>query len=115
MILEAVTNLPEDMIGRLTRNAAGESQPGREELRAAAAAPAADIDPATALAATAMAGAHPASATAARSAAQLAAESFPHTAADAIRAASTPGPRNPGRTPVRIHRPDRAKPPGPSM
>lgn len=115
MILEAATNLPEDMIGRLTRDAAGESQHGREGLRAAAAAPAADIGPATTLAATALAGAHPASATAARSAAQLAEEGFPHTAADAIRAASTLGPRNPGKTPVGVHRPDRAKRPGPSM
>jgi hypothetical protein len=35
MILEAVTNLPEDMIGRLIRNAPDESRPGREELSAA--------------------------------------------------------------------------------
>jgi hypothetical protein len=90
MILEAATNLPEDMIGRLTRNAPGESQPGREEVRAAAAA-------------------------SGRSAAQLAAESFPHTAADAIGAASTPGPKNLGRAPASIHRPGSAKPPGPSI
>jgi len=115
MILEAVTNLPEDMIGRLTRNAPDESQPGREELSAVAAAPAADIDAATALAATAPDGAHPASASAARSAAQLAAESFPHTAADALATASTARTRNPVRTPAHIHRPDRAKPPGPRM
>jgi hypothetical protein len=115
MILEAVTNLPEDMIGTLTRNASDESQPGREELGAAAAIPAADIDAPTALAATATAAARPAGASVARSAAQLAAESFPHAAADALRAASTPRPRNPVRTPARIHRPDRAKPPGPSM
>ena len=115
MILEAVTNLPEDMIRRLTRDAAGESQPGREKTRPTAAAPAADIDPATALAATAMAGANPATATAARSAAQLAAEGFPYTAADAIGAASTPGPKNPGRAPAPIHRPAGAKPPGQSL
>ena len=115
MILEAATNLPEDMIGRLIRDSAGESQAGRENARAAAAAPAADIDAATALAATAVAGAHPASATVARSAVQLAAESFPHTAAEAIRAASTPGARNPVHTPVRVHTPDRVKQPGPQM
>jgi hypothetical protein len=115
MILEAVTNLPEDMIGRLTRKAADESQPGREKTRPAAAAPAADIDPATALAATAMAGADAACATAARSAAQLAAESFPHTAADAIRGASTPAARNPEKTPVAVHMPDRAKRPSPPV
>jgi hypothetical protein len=117
MILEAVTNLPEDMIGRLTRNAPGESHPGREELSAATAVPAADIDAPTALAATAVADAHPhpVGASAARSAAQLAAESFPHSASDAIRSASTPRPRKPVRTRVAIHRPDRAKPPGPSM
>jgi hypothetical protein len=115
MILEAATNLPEDTIGRLTRNAPGESQPGHANLGASGAAPAADIDAATALAATAVAGEHPIGATVGRSAAQLAAESFPHTAADAVRAASAPGTKNPGRVPVRIHRPDQAKPPGPSM
>jgi hypothetical protein len=90
MVLEAATNLPEDMIGRLIRNASGESLSGREEVRAAAAAPG-------------------------RSAAQLAAESFPPTVADEIGAASTPGPKNPGRAPASIHRPDSAKPPGPSI
>jgi hypothetical protein len=115
MILEAATNLPEDMIGRLTRNTPCESQSGREEGRAAAAAPSADINAATAVAATATAGAHPASAAVGRSAAQLAAESFPHTAADAIGATSTPGPKNPRRAPVPIHRPVSAKPPGPSI
>jgi hypothetical protein len=114
MVLEAATNLPEDMIGRLTRSAPGESQPGRERPRPAADAPA-DIDAATALAATAVAGAHPASAAGGPSAAQQAAESFPHTVADAIGAASTPGPKNPGRAPASIHRPDSAKPPGPSI
>jgi hypothetical protein len=114
MVLEAATNLPEDMIGRLARSAPGESQPGRERPRPAAGAPA-DIDAATALAATAVTGAHPASATGGPSAAQLAAESFPHTVADAIGAASTPGPKNPGRAPASIHRPDNAKPPGPSI
>ena len=94
MVLEAATNLPEGMIGRLTRNASGESQPGREDVSAAAAAPAT---------------------TAGRSAVQLAAESFPHTAVDAIGATSTPKPKNPGRAPVAVHRPDSAKPPGPSI
>jgi hypothetical protein len=92
MILEAVTNLPEDMIARLTRNAPGESQPGRENVNAAAATSAATAD---------------------RSAAQLAAESFPYNAANAISATSTPGPKNPGRAPVAIHRPNSVKPPGP--
>jgi hypothetical protein len=115
MILEAVTNLPEDMIGRLTRNAAGESQPGDERPGAPATAPVADIDTAKALAATAAAGAHPASPTASLSAAQLAAESFPHTVADVIRAAPSPGRGTLGKTPARVHRPDGAKRPGPSM
>lgn len=96
MILEAVTNLPEDMIGKLTRNALGESQASHEKLRSAAAAPTADISAASALATAAVVGAHPAGATVGRSAAQLAAESFPHTASDAIRAASAPGTRNLG-------------------
>jgi len=117
MVLEAVTNLPEDMIERLISNAPGPNRPRSEDLRAAPAegAPAANLDATVGLAATAVAGAHPASATAARSAAQLAAESFPRTAAEAIRTASAPGLGNPGRTPVRVHRPGREKPPGPSM
>jgi hypothetical protein len=115
MVLEAVTNLPEDMIGRLTRNTPIESPPGRSKPRATAAAPAADIDAATALAATAVSDAHLASTTATQSAAQLAAESFPYTAADAISAASTLRTRNPGKTPARVHSLDRAKRPGPSM
>jgi hypothetical protein len=117
MVLEAVTNLPEDMIERLIQNAPGANRPRSEDLRAVAAedAPAANLDATVGRAATAVAGAHPASATAARSAAQLAAESFPRTAAEAIRTASAPGPGNSGRTPVRVHRPGREKPPGPSM
>lgn len=115
MILEAVTNLPEDMIERLTRNAPSGSQPGREKPHTAAAAPATDIDPATATAVTAIAGAQPTSATPGRSTAELAAESFPHTAADAIRAVSIPGTRNLGITPAGIHIPDRANRPGPSV
>jgi hypothetical protein len=117
MVLEAVTNLPEDMIERLIQNAPGPNRPRSEDLRAAPAegAPAANLDATVGLAVTAVAGAHPASATAARSAAQLAAESFPGTAADAIRAASTPGAGNPARTPVRVHTSDSAKQPGPSM
>jgi hypothetical protein len=82
IILEAATNLPEDMIERLSRHAPG---------------------------------AQPASATDGRSVAQLAAESFPHTAADAVRAGSGPGTRNPRKTPVDIHRPERAKRPGAPM
>jgi hypothetical protein len=115
MILEAVTNLPEDMIGRLTQNAPGESQLGDERPRAADTRRGADVDAATALAASAVVGAPPASTTAARSTARLAAESFPHTAADAIRAAPTPGRGTLGKTTARIHRSDRAKRPGPSM
>jgi hypothetical protein len=115
MILEAVTNLPEDTIGRLTRHIPDESYADHEKPRAAVTAPAADADTAPALAATAMAGAHPTNAGAARSTAQLAAESFPHAAADAIRTASTPGTRSLGKTPVRVHRPDQAKRPGPSV
>jgi len=117
MVLEAVTNLPEDMIERLIQNAPGANRSRSEDLRAAAAegAPAANLDATLGLAATAVTGVRPASATAARSAAQLAAESFPGTAADAIRTASTPEARNPEWTPVHVHTPDRAKPPGQSM
>jgi hypothetical protein len=117
MILEAVTNLPEDMIERLIQNAPGPNRPRSEDLRAAAAkdAPAANLDATAGLAATAVAGAHSASATVTRSAAQLAAESFPGTAADVIRAPSTPGAGNPRRTSVHVHTPDREKRSGPSM
>jgi hypothetical protein len=87
MVLEGVTNLPQDLIERLTRHASPPTRAG--EPRAAA--------------------------TASRSAAQLAAESFPHSAADAIRAASTTGTSNSVETPVRVHMPDRARRPGPPM
>jgi hypothetical protein len=117
MILEAVTNLPEDMIERLTKQASSEARARADELVAIAAEPAraAHLDAATDPAATAAARGHPASSAANRSAAQLAAESFPHSASDAIRAASTRGTKNPVRTPARVRTPDRAKQPGPSM
>jgi hypothetical protein len=118
MVLEAVTNLPENVIERLTRNPSAEARARTGGLRTSAAehAHAADLDPAMAQAATSVADAHPASAAIGRSAAQLAAQSFPHSAADAIRAASTTGTRSPMPTPVRVRRtPDRAKRPGPSM
>jgi hypothetical protein len=117
MVLEAVTNLPEDVIERLTRHASAKAHARADELRAAAAehARAANLDAAIDLAATAAADGHPASASAGRSAAQLAAESFPHNAADAIRATSTAGTRSPVQARIRMHTADRAKRPGPSM
>jgi len=109
MVLEAVTNLPDETIERLARRA------DESRARAAEHALAADLDAAIDQAATVMADGRPASATATRSAAQLAAESFPHSAADAIRAASATATRNPVRAPVRVHTPNRAKRPGPPM
>jgi hypothetical protein len=117
MVLEAVTNLHEDMIERLTRHATAAAHARADELRAVVAehAHAANLDAASDLAATAAADEHPTSAAADRSAAQLAAESFPHSAADAVRAASTTGTRSPAAAPARVRTPDGATRPGPSM
>jgi hypothetical protein len=115
MVLEAVTNLPEETIERLARHASDEGRVRTDELRALAAehALAADLDAAIGQAATSAADAHPSSAAAARSAAQVAAESFPLSAAEVIRAASATGTRSPVHASVRVHRPHRAKRPGP--
>ena len=108
MVLEATTNLPAEMIDKLARQAAAEGLARSEERKATDAerARAADLDGAIDLAATASAderttglsGAQRdagtadsarAHAGADRSAAQLAALSFPRSAADAVRAAAT--------------------------
>jgi hypothetical protein len=84
MVLEAVTNLPADVITTITR------PPG--DGRSARARAAAD-----------------------RSAAQLAAESFPHSAAEAIQAAAKTGPKHPGRPPAPAATPEIRKRPGRPM
>jgi hypothetical protein len=110
--LEATTSLPAELIARLTGTR------GKEQVAAGAAhAHVADLDrtadatadhparePAEGLGAARhqnriadTAGAHP---SAGRSTAQLAAESFPYTAADGIRAAANGGLQQPGRPPV---------------
>jgi hypothetical protein len=81
MVLEAATNLPDEVIARITRQA--DSAQGRIS--------------------------------AGRSAAQLAAESFPRSAADAVRAAARMGARHPAPVPARVAAPEIAKRPGPSM
>jgi len=124
MILETTTNLPGDIIDKLTRQAAAEARARSEDHRAANAerARAADLDGAVDLAATAtadertigltgaqrdtgLADSARAHASADRSAAQLAALSFPHTAADAVQAAATAAAQRPGRSPALIHKP----------
>jgi hypothetical protein len=81
MVLEAATNLPDEVIARITRQA--DSAQGRVS--------------------------------AGRSAAQLAAESFPHSAADAVRAAATAATKRPAPTPARVPAHEIANRPGPSM
>jgi hypothetical protein len=97
--LEATTNLPPEVIARLARARSEEAvAAGAERARAA------DLDRAGDLRAARResriadtAGAH---ASADRSAAQLAAESFPCTAADGIRAAASGSLQRPSRAPV---------------
>lgn len=79
MVLEAVTNLPEDVIGTLTQHAAAENQ-------ASSAVPAPEV----------------------------AAESFPVSAADGVKAAAA-WPAHPAGAPVRGPAPDIAKHRGPAM
>ena len=130
MVLEAATNLPNEVIARITRQAADEGQ-AREERRAmdAERTRAADLNAAIDLAAapeadertlglaaahrdTGVADSAQARATADRSAAQLAAESFPHSAADAVQAAAKTGTRRSMPTPARMPAPEIAKRPG---
>jgi len=131
MMLEAVTNLPDDVIDALTQQQAGAGALARsEEHRAAAAerARASDLDAAVDLPATlttdertvglvaahrdnGLADAARAHAGADRSAAQLAAQSFPYSAAEAIQAASTRAADNAAQTGTRIHSPYAAKRP----
>ena len=132
-VLEAVTNLPDDMIARVTRQAADEGRARSEQRRAADAqrSPGADLDAAIDLAVTpaadertmgltaayretGMTGSARARAGTGRSAAQLAAESFPGSAADAVRAAATGTSRHP-RAQVRAPAPNIAKRPGPPI
>jgi hypothetical protein len=131
MVLEAATNLPDEVIARITRQAADEGRTRSEERRAVDAerSRAADLNAAIDLAATpaadertlGLAAAHrntgvadsaQARASADRSAAQLAAESFPHSAADAVRAAAKTETRRPAPTPAQVPVPEIAKRPG---
>lgn len=134
MVLEAVTNLPGDVIDTLTQQAGTEARARSEEHRAAAAerARAADLDAAVDLPATpttdersvGLIAAHRdtgfadtvhAHAGADRSAAQLAARSFPYSAAEAVQAASTRTVDNAAQTGTRIHSPYVAKRPRRSL
>ena len=134
MVLEATTNLPGEVIDKLTRQAAAEGRARSEERKAVDAerARAADLDGAIDLAATTsvderttgLTGAQHdagtadsarAHAGADRSAAQLAALSFPHSATEAVRAAATTRTRRPARAPVRTAAPEIAKRPGQSV
>jgi hypothetical protein len=107
MVLEAVTNLPSDVVDTLTHQATDDGPSRNEETRATAAerARAADLNAALDLSSTPEVDERTAGLTAAhrdaaaadaaragtdRSAAQLAAESFPHTAAEALGAAARP-------------------------
>jgi hypothetical protein len=128
MVLEAVTNLPEDVIERLTHQAANEARARSEGQHAAHRS----IDPALDMATTAAVGERTIALTAAnrdasnahaahaaqthlrtdRTAAQLAAQSFPRTASDAVRAAASTARRYPARTPVRASAPEIAERPG---
>ncbi len=122
MVLEAATNLPEDVIQRLTRQPDNEAWGRSEGQRAAQRS----VDDALDVSATAVAGeettvtalarrdvsnadASRTHARTERTAAQLAAQSFPRTANDAVQAAATTAKRNSARTPVRAPAPDIAK------
>jgi hypothetical protein len=134
MILEAATNLPYDVIENLTRQAAAESRARSDERSAADAewARADDLgyaidlavtpltdERATGLAAadrdTGIADSAMARTGVGRSVAQVAAESFPHTAAEAVRAAAAGGTRQAGRTAIPVPAIDIGKRPGPSL
>jgi hypothetical protein len=134
MVLEAATNLPDEVITRITRQAADEGRARSEERRAVDAerSRAADLNAAVDLTATpaadertvglsvahrdaGMADSARARAGADRSAAQLAAESFPHSAAAAVQAAAKRGTTRPAPTPIRMPAPEIAQRPGRSM
>ena len=134
MVLEAVTNLPGDVIDTLTQHAGAEALARSEEHRAAAAerARATDLDAAVDLPSTpttdertlglvaahrdtGFADAARAHVAADRSAAQLAAQSFPHSAAEAVQSASTRIVDNAAETSTRIHSPHVAKRPRRSL
>jgi len=129
MILETTTNLPGDIIDKLTSQAAAEARARSEDHLAGNAerARAADLDSAVDLAATAtadertigltgaqrdtgLADSARAHASADRSAAQLAALSFPRTATDAVRAATGARTHRASPNPVLIHKPEITEP-----
>ena len=134
MILEAVTNLPSDVIDRLTRQTGMGARARSEDHRAGAAerASAADLDsavdlptrPATDEYTADMAAAHRdtgiadtawAHAGADRTAAQLAAQSFPHTATEAVQATATTRGKRTTVAPGRTQAPHKAKRQGRSL
>ena len=129
MILEAVTNLPEEVIDKLTRQAATETGTRSAERRSTLAGVAGvdDLDQRIDPAAVPRTGERSAGLTSARhdsgfadtgqasadrSPAQLAAENFPVTVADGVKAAAT-GPRGSALAPVRVAAPNIAKRSGP--
>jgi hypothetical protein len=133
MVLEGTTNLPAELIDKLARQAAAEGSARSEDHRAADAerARAADLDGAIDRAATAAADERTTGLTEAqratgtadsarahagtdRSAAQLAALSFPHSAADGVRAAARTRSHRPAQAAARIAAPEIAKRPGQS-
>jgi hypothetical protein len=110
MALEAATNLPQHIIDKIAGQAITDNQTISQQTRATATTRGADITAATNLAATAASdlnplptvmhghgGASQVGPRFGRSAAQLAAECFPHSAADAVEAVSTVRTTRPAR------------------
>ena len=121
-VLETVTNLPGDAIERITRAAGagrhaakpehpGAGGPGSSaDLVAAPATGEPGHEPAATGRGTRTAGAATARGTTGRTAAEIAADSFPHSVADAVSAAA-----GAGRSPARIAGPRQARRPGRSL
>lgn len=104
MILEATTNLPSTTIDRLTFGAPARSHGNGQRHQAAGAQPAPSSgQPAEA---------SPTRTPGPRTAAQLAAQSFPHTAAEALRAASATRAELAAPSPARTQAPRNTKRPG---
>ncbi|HVB45408.1 MAG TPA: hypothetical protein VNF47_22260 [Streptosporangiaceae bacterium] len=134
MILEAVTNLPSDVIDRLTWQTGMEARARNEDHHAATAeqARAAHLDSAVDLPTTPAADEYTTGMTAAyrdtgiadtarahagadRSAAQLAAQSFPHTATEAVRIAAATRGNRAAAAPGKTQAPHKAKRQGRSL
>jgi hypothetical protein len=92
VVLEALTNLPDDVIKKLASEATeGQTENGRRAV-----------------------GADPPHAGAGRSAAQLAAESFPHSSVDVVRTAGA-GKTAPGPAAAPVRAPEMKRPPRPTL